>query len=111
MITTIPVRIKYNFRLAHLEAYFWFMALLSMALTTPTHETHFTFCIFKLLGIDFCLGCGLGHAIIFLFHGDFVESWNSHPLAILAVVVLLHRIYKILKNDIRVFKLNTNKNE
>jgi len=111
MIKTIPVKLKYNFRLAHLEAYFWFMALLSMALTTPTHETHFTLCIFKLMGIDFCPGCGLGHAIIFLFHGSFVDSWNSHPLAILAVAVLLHRIYKILKNDISIYKLNPNQNE
>lgn len=111
MITTIPVRLKYNFRVAHLEAYLWLFALLSMALTTPTHDTHFTFCLFKLMGIDFCPGCGLGHAIIFLFHGDFVDSWNSHPLAILAVAVLLHRIYRILKNDIKVLILKPNKNE
>jgi hypothetical protein len=111
MTTTIPVKLKYNFRLAHLEAYFWLVALLSMALTTPTHDTHFTFCLFKLMGIDFCPGCGLGHAIIFLFHGNFVDSWNSHPLAILAVAVLLHRIFKILRKDIKVLKLKPENNE
>ncbi len=111
MITSIPVRIKYNFRVSHLEAYFWFGALLSMALTTPTHDTHFTFCLFKLMGIDFCPGCGLGHSIIFLFHGNFVDSWNSHPLAILAVAVLLHRVYRILKNDIKVLILKPDRNE
>jgi len=111
MLNIIPIRLKYNFRWAHLEAWFWFLALLSMALTTPTHETHFSFCIFKLLGIDFCPGCGLGHSIIFLFHGDFAESWNSHPLAILAVAVLIHRIIIILYKDIKIYKLKPSKNE
>ena len=107
MTFTFPIRLKYDFRMAHLEAYFWLAALVSMAFTTPTHDTHFTFCIFKLLGIDFCPGCGLGHSIIFLFHGDFKDSWESHPLAILAVAVLLHRIFIILYKDIKIYKLKT----
>jgi len=111
MSSNIPIRLKYNFRWAHLEAYFWLAALISMALTTPTHDTHFTFCIFKLLGIDFCPGCGLGHSIIFLFHGDFKESWDSHPLAILAVAVLIHRIFIILYKDIKIYKLKPFENE
>ena len=105
----IPVKIKYNFRWAHLEAWFWILALLSLALSTPTHETHFSFCIFKMMGIDFCPGCGLGHSIIFLFHGDLIESWNTHPLAILAVAVLIHRIFVILRKDIKLLKLNPDK--
>ncbi|NPA35932.1 MAG: DUF2752 domain-containing protein [Chlorobi bacterium] len=102
---------RYNFRWSHLEAWFWFAALVSLAIAAPTHETHFSFCIFKMMGIDFCPGCGLGHSIIFLFHGDFKESWNTHPLAILAVAVLLHRIVVILRKDIKILKLNTEKNE
>jgi hypothetical protein len=105
-MTLIPVKLKYNFRWAHLEAWFWILALVSLALSTPTHETHFSFCIFKMMGIDFCPGCGLGHSIIFLFHGDFIDSWNTHPLAILAVAVLIHRIFVILRKDINLIKLN-----
>jgi hypothetical protein len=105
-MTLIPVKLKYNFRWAHLEAWFWILALVSLALSTPTHETHFSFCIFKMMGIDFCPGCGLGHSIIFLFHGDFIDSWNTHPLAILAVAVLIHRIFVILRKDINLLKLN-----
>ena len=111
MTNAIPIRVKYNFRRAHLEAYFWLTALISTALTTPTHDTHFTLCIFKLLGIDFCPGCGLGHSVIFLFHGDFKDSWNAHPFAILAVAVLMHRIFVILHKDIKIYKLKPSKNE
>jgi hypothetical protein len=30
-----------------------------------------------------------------LFHGDFRESFNAHPLGLFAVVIILHRIFKL----------------
>ncbi|WP_430816271.1 DUF2752 domain-containing protein [Carboxylicivirga sp. RSCT41] len=93
-------RVTYKYRNSHLEAYFWLIALVSLALSSPDKATHYTLCIFKNLGFDFCPGCGLGRSITFLFHGQFVNSWHSHPLALLAVIVLLYRVFKLLKKDI-----------
>jgi hypothetical protein len=99
------MKVHYRFRKAHLEAYIWLLALISFALATPVEEPHFTLCLFSFLGIDFCPGCGLGRAIIYLFHGDVMASWQSHPLAIFAVVILLLRTYRLLKDDLRIAKL------
>jgi len=92
-------RVTYKYRNSHLEAFFWLIALVSLALSSPEKATHYTLCIFKNLGFDFCPGCGLGHAISYLFRGQFMASWQSHPLALVAVVILLHRCYKLLKAD------------
>jgi hypothetical protein len=93
-------RVTYKYRNSHLEAFFWLIALVSLALSSPDKATHYTLCIFKNLGFDFCPGCGLGHGITYLFHGQLLASWQAHPLAILAVVMLLYRAYSILKKDI-----------
>jgi hypothetical protein len=93
-------RVTYKYRNSHLEAYFWLIALVSLALSSPNKATHYTLCIFKNLGFDFCPGCGLGRGITFLFHGQFIESWQSHPMALIALLVLLYRSYSILKKDI-----------
>jgi len=61
----------------------------------PTTDVHYSFCFFKFLGIKFCPGCGLGHSISFLFHGDLQRSFSAHPLGIFAVAIILHRIYKL----------------
>jgi hypothetical protein len=63
----------------------------------PGTDPHYSFCIFKLFGINFCPGCGLGHSISYLFHGDIKASFASHPLGIFAVIIILLRIYKLLQ--------------
>jgi len=93
--------VTYKYRNSHLEAYFWLIALVSLALSSPDKATHYTLCIFKNLGFDFCPGCGLGRSITFLFHGQLIESWQSHPLALFAIGMLVYRSYKVLKNDIQ----------
>ncbi|WP_430809769.1 MULTISPECIES: DUF2752 domain-containing protein [unclassified Carboxylicivirga] len=95
-------RVTYKYKNSHLEAYFWLIALVSLAVSSPGEETHFSLCIFNHLGFDFCPGCGLGRAIIYLLHGQLMASWQMHPLAILAVLVLIHRCYSILKKDITI---------
>ncbi|MBR8536280.1 DUF2752 domain-containing protein [Carboxylicivirga sediminis] len=94
-------RVTYKYRNSHLEAYFWLIALVSLAFSSPDKATHYTLCIFKNLGFDFCPGCGLGHGIAYLFHGQLLESWQAHPLALLAVVILLVRSINILRKDIK----------
>jgi hypothetical protein len=73
----------------------WISALVLLALMDPATNSHYSFCIFKFIGIKSCPGCGLGHSISFLFHGDLRESFSAHPLGIFAVVVILFRIYKL----------------
>ena len=73
----------------------WVLALTSLALMDPGTNTHYSFCLFKFLGIKYCPGCGLGHSISFLFHGNFKASINAHPLGIFALIVIVTRIYKL----------------
>jgi len=86
----------YQFQRSHLEGWFWLVAIGLLAFTNPLGEGHFSLCLFKNLGWSFCPGCGLGHAIAFAFRGQFIESFKAHPLAIPAIIILLHRSYSIL---------------
>ena len=81
----------------YFELAFWIVALGSLAAMEPTTSTHYSFCIFKLTGLPFCPGCGLGHSISYLFHGNIKASLSSHPLGIFAVVIILLRITKLLQ--------------
>ncbi len=79
----------------YFEVTFWITSLLLLALMDPGTGTHYSFCIFKFIGIKFCPGCGLGHSISYLFHGELTASLTAHPLGIFAVVVIAFRIYKL----------------
>ena len=82
----------------YFELAFWIAALLALAIANPTDETHFTLCPLKLLGFKWCPGCGLGHSISFLFHGNIKGSLHAHWLGIPAVIIIMYRIY-ILGKD------------
>ncbi|MEO6894277.1 MAG: DUF2752 domain-containing protein [Ginsengibacter sp.] len=73
----------------------WTIGLILMATMDPGTNAHYSFCFFKFLGINYCPGCGLGHSISYLFHGNLKESFEAHPLGIFALVVILGRIYKL----------------
>ncbi len=73
------------------------MALLLLAIMPPT-DAHYSLCPLNAVGINFCPGCGLGHSISWLFHGNLTASFNSHPLGIFAVIVLISRIIKLTVN-------------
>ncbi len=81
----------------YFELMFWVLALIFLALLYPGTEPHLSLCIFKFLGITFCPGCGLGHSISYLFHGNIRASVSAHPLGIIAVIIILLRIFKLLK--------------
>jgi Protein of unknown function (DUF2752) len=49
------------------------------------------------MGITWCPGCGLGHSIAFLLHGDIRNSFHAHWLGIPALVIILYRIYDLVK--------------
>ncbi len=60
----------------------------------------FSFCFLRLIGINFCPGCGLAHSISYFFHGNIADSLRSHPLGILAVAVISLRIIQLSKSHL-----------
>lgn len=49
-------------------------------------------CIFKWMGFNSCPGCGLGHSIHYLLHGQVEASFNEHILGIPVLVALMYLI-------------------
>lgn len=81
-----------------LEAFIWLMALLYLTFINPYEPKHLNLCLFSLAGIENCPGCGLGKSISLLFHGDFIASFQSHPLGIPAIILIIRRIFQLVKN-------------
>ena len=79
-----------------IELIVWVTGLLVLALSNP-YSQGLDLCPFKFMGWS-CPGCGLGHSISWLFHGDIRQSLEAHPLGILAVVVLFYRIVTLIKS-------------
>lgn len=90
-------RIDISFKRFQIEAFIWLSALVSLATMDPNGESHFTLCIFKNLGFSFCPGCGLGHSIASTLKGSFIEGFQFHPLGLVAILMLLYRIFTIFK--------------
>lgn len=84
----------------HLEAFIWIAALIALAFTNPVEQCS-SLCPLSHLGFSWCPGCGLGHAISWLFRGEFMQSIEAHPLGIPAVIILLWRIISIFRKNIR----------
>lgn len=92
----------------NLELLFWLFALIALFILNP-EDVSFTFCPLHHLGISFCPGCGIGHSIHYALLFDFKKSLGSHPLGILAVIIIIIRIYDLIKINIRNYeqKINT----
>lgn len=82
----------------HIELIFWCSALIWLYFI-KIDTTHFTLCPLNNLGFDFCPGCGLGKSISLIFSGDFLQSFHTHPLGIFALILILHRILILFKNN------------
>jgi len=83
------------------EASTWILGLFYLLLIHIPGESHFTICPLSNLGFEFCHGCGLGNSISYIFRGDFITSFHSHPLGIFALLVIAFRIITIIKNNRR----------
>jgi hypothetical protein len=92
------------------EAFIWIAGLTYLILIFNPTETHFTICPLSNLGFEFCPGCGLGKSIFYLFRGDVVSSFNSHPLGIFALLIISHRIISLIKNNRRRYAERTTAN-
>jgi len=84
------------------EAIIWLSALISLFLINPFSENHFSLCPIKNMGFSFCPGCGLGHSVSFLLHGNLSESFHSHWFGIPATMILIHRIFTLFKQKISI---------
>lgn len=82
------------------ELLFWIAALVALASTNPHEPGLIELCVFKWVGLPRCPGCGLGHAIAHLFHGEWALSFQSHPLGIPALVLLTGRILTLGRQTI-----------
>lgn len=84
----------------------WTGGLMALAIMNPNSYDSFSFCILHQLGIPWCPGCGLGHSISFLLHGDLNASFHAHPLSIPALLILLGRIYVLARLHLFPSKIN-----
>ncbi|GJQ61294.1 MAG: hypothetical protein SCALA702_03470 [Melioribacteraceae bacterium] len=88
-----------------LEAIFWLVGLIYLYSIDPYACEHFSFCLFNMMGIDFCPGCGVGNAISLFMHGEFLMSFEHHPLGIPAFLIILYRILSIAYKEIKLKQL------
>lgn len=84
-----------------LEAGWWVLGLGLVALADPTAPPALDLCVFKMVGLPGCPGCGLGHAVAFLARGEWHLAVEAHPAAPVVVGVLLHRIGSLLHDSFR----------
>jgi hypothetical protein len=101
LLQALVWKIKKLWSLIGFEASVWILGLAYLLLIHSPGETHFTICPLANLGIDFCPGCGLGNSISYIFKGDFIASFQSHPIGISALLIITLRIITIIKNNRR----------
>lgn len=94
-----------SFGKAYLEAAIWLTALLCLAFMNP-YSTQASICVFHHLGFESCPGCGLGHAISAAFHGKFLLSFETHPLGMITILVLITRIVTLIIQDYKYQQFN-----
>jgi hypothetical protein len=104
----LNLKVLYKFVRRNLEAFIWIAALLTLAFSSPI-ETCYSFCPLANLGFDWCLGCGLGTSITWLFRGEIMNSWHAHPLGIPALLIILVRIISIFRKNIKYHTFLTQK--
>jgi hypothetical protein len=91
-LQTEPIKSIKKFISKNFELLFWKAAIIALAITDPALPSHYTLCPFKLMGITWCPGCGLGHSIAYLLHGDIKSSFDSHWIGVPALIIILYRI-------------------
>ncbi len=90
-----------SIKLIGVEGFIWIASLFYFAFFVNPYEVHFTICPLSNLGFDHCPGCGLGNSIALIFRGDFNQSFSTHILGIPALLIILHRIFSIIKFNFR----------
>lgn len=79
---------------AHFELIVWSTAIIVLFFLPESQGP--SLCIFKAFGFNRCPGCGIGHSIHDALHFQFSDSWNHHPMGILAVLIIFMRIKQLI---------------
>lgn len=95
---SMKVILKQFLKAINIELIIWITGLITLAFIDVGSAEHYSVCPLKNLGLDFCPGCGIGASIHYLFHFQFENSFNTHPLGIFALAVLLFRIGTLIKS-------------
>lgn len=61
-------------------------------------------CVFRFLGINDCPGCGLGHAVYYALHFDFMRSFEQHVMGPIVTMAILIQIFKSFFKQTKVEK-------
>jgi hypothetical protein len=81
---------------AHLELIFWTIVIIVLFFLPETPGP--SLCVFKAVGFDHCPGCGIGMSIHHALHLNLSQSWEDHPMGILAVLIIFMRIKQLMPN-------------
>jgi hypothetical protein len=93
----LPGRIYGFVQAIGLEGFIWIAAIIYLTFFVNPYENHFTICPVANAGFEHCPGCGLGNSIALIFRGEFNQSFAAHILGIPALIIILHRVYSIIK--------------
>lgn len=80
-----------------LEAGIWMAGLFLMALPDPSLSSTIDLCLLKAIGLSGCPGCGLGHAMGYLFRGQWGLAVESHWFSPFVLAVLMVRIAGLVR--------------
>ncbi len=81
---------------AHLELIVWTTAIIVLFFLPETPGP--SLCVFKAVGFDHCPGCGIGMSIHHALHLKLAQSWEDHPMGILAVFIIFMRVKQLIPN-------------
>ncbi|HQV77593.1 MAG TPA: DUF2752 domain-containing protein [Chitinophagales bacterium] len=79
-----------------LELLFLSTSIIYLFFINP-YEKHVSICLFKLIGWEQCIGCGLGKSISFLLHGNIQASLQNHLLGTFVLLMFVYRMYQLIK--------------
>lgn len=77
----------------YFDHYIWAIVLSLLYFMDSSNE-HFSFCLFRLVGFNHCIGCGIGHAIHDTLHFQFQKSFHEHIFGIPVTAILLYQVFK-----------------
>lgn len=81
-----------------MEAAIWIVGLAAVGSADPTLPSAIDLCLFKAIGLPGCPGCGLGHAMGYLFRGEWLLAIQTHWFSPVVLGILVTRIVSLLRH-------------
>ena len=80
--------------MSNFELIVWISAVIILFFLPETPGQ--SLCIFKAIGFNSCLGCGIGTSMHYALHLEFTQSFFDHPFGIFGVLIIFMRIIKLI---------------